>query len=200
MRATSAAIGASSSELPSNSTKDSVTVSISLCPASRFSPFPPELSEYLALSTAQVNSILQLNGSYDLSVGTKRRRIAELQQEIARETAKQALDPMAIGTRYVEIEELNRQIRNDRVALRDQNRAVLTDAQRARLQSLDTAGKQRPAISQAECEDLLEPAPTVGGVGTLSAITRSGDFSVGISEMPFVPLRFCQSSGFSFLP
>jgi len=44
------------------------------------------------------------------------------------------------------------------VTLRSQDQAVLNDAQRVKLGSLDDARKLQPLISEAQCENLLDSA------------------------------------------
>lgn len=66
-----------------------------------------------------------------------RRTVAGYQNEIAVETARTNPDPMELGTRYAEIEQNCRSIRNESKALRDKNDGLLTDPQETKLKTLE---------------------------------------------------------------
>lgn len=116
------------------------------------------LKKYLDLSDAQVNQIIQLNTEYTELVGAKETRMGEIRVEIAMETGRERLDPMALGTRHVELETLRRQLAAEATRVHEKILAVLHDGQRAKLIDLEKAAKLAPLVSQAQCENLL-PAP-----------------------------------------
>ena len=103
----------------------------------------------------QLQAILMNNGEYNQLAMTKQTRISQLQTEIATETAKETLDPMALGTRYSEIETICRELRNQATAYQTKNTAILTDPQKAKLQVLQDAVKLAPVISDAQSGNLI---------------------------------------------
>src|SRR5437867_10752431 len=68
-----------------------------------------QAKDFFQLSDAQLQAILTNNGDYNQIAITKQTRISQLQTEIAAETAKDTLDPMALGSRYAEIETICRE-------------------------------------------------------------------------------------------
>lgn len=129
-----------------------------LCLAQTFSQFfPSGLKAYFDLSQAQVDAILRANDDYQQAVSSKQQRIFQVQFEISGETRKYPLDPMALGVRYVELEQLRRQSNDEFAKTRDLVRAVLSEAQKAKLKTLEDARKLQPLVSEAECQNLLDP-------------------------------------------
>jgi hypothetical protein len=122
--------------------------------------FPQELSQYLNVSSDQADSITSLNTNNQQQTAGRQQNISDLQMQIAQESAKDTLDPLALGTLYAQVEDIRRSIANDLTALRNNARAVLSDMQRVKLNSLDDARKLQPLISEATCENLLDPQAT----------------------------------------
>jgi hypothetical protein len=118
--------------------------------------FPADLKQYLNLTDAEAAFIVQANSDYNQTVATNQQRISQLQSEIAAETQKDPLDPMALGTRYAEIETIRRDLASQQKSLRDKLRASLDDSQRAKLSALSDARNLQPIISDAQCENLLD--------------------------------------------
>ena len=85
----------------------------------------------------------------------KQSRIQQVQTEIAQETVKQNLDPMALGVRYTEIELICRDIRQQVPVYLKKNTDVLTDSQKAKLKVLEEAVKLAPVISEAQNGNLI---------------------------------------------
>ncbi len=125
------------------------------------SPFPSELMQYLTLSTDQADTITRLNSNNQQSTNDRQQNIFRRQAQIAQETAKDTLDPLAIGTLYAQVESIRREISKDLTTLRNNARAVLNDMQRVKLTSLDDARRLQPLISEASCENLLDPQPSL---------------------------------------
>lgn len=121
----------------------------------RFLPFE-EVKQFLQLSDAQVQNLLLNTTQHSLTVSGKRSRIGDVQREIAAETAKEQLDPMALGVRYVEVETLCREIRTTTTELITRNQALLNADQKAKLKVLEDAIKLAPVIQQAQIFSLLE--------------------------------------------
>jgi hypothetical protein len=172
-----------------------------------------QVKDFLQLSDAQLQTILTNNGDYNQFAMTKQTRISQLQSEIAAETAKDTLDPMALGVRYVEIETTCREMKDQAVAYQQKNTGVLTDPQKAKLQVLQDAVKLAPVISDAQSGNLIGAstyAPlffTSTSVGTTSgsviggiigpvsgcyspfpvAVVRTGDFTSAPANGNVIP-------------
>ena len=130
--------------------------------------FPPELLQYLVLSSEQADTLTSLNNANQKQSAERQRNISQLQTRITQETAKDTLDPLTIGKLEAQLETTRRSIANDAVTLRNKARAVLNDVQRAKLSSLDEALKLQPLITVATCENLLDPranSPSCGLTG-----------------------------------
>jgi hypothetical protein len=114
-----------------------------------------QVRQYLDLTDSQVTAILQNNSDYNIFSFQQQRQIQNAQSQIAIETAKDPLDPMAIGTLYAGIESACRDLRNKAAASQTQNISILTDAQKAKLSVLSDAMKLIPTISEAQSGNLL---------------------------------------------
>jgi hypothetical protein len=188
--------------------KPSLTVLV-LCPWlalsawSQPTPFPvqplSQVQQYLGLTDSQVSAILQNNNDYATFSFQQQRQIQNAQSQIAVETAKDQLDPIALGTLYAGIESACRDLRDRAATSQKQNISVLTDAQRTKLGVLNDAIKLAPIISEAQSGNLLGSVGfspvlfissfgnTIGGItgypaifgcgGPGVSIFRSGDFS-----------------------
>jgi hypothetical protein len=121
------------------------------------STFPPDLLQYLSLSSDQADTLTSLNRANQKQSAERQRNIAQLRARLAQETAKDTLDPLTIGKLDAQIETTRRGIANDSVTLRNRARAVLNDVQRVKLSSLEDARKLQPLITAATCENLMEP-------------------------------------------
>ncbi|MCC6362678.1 MAG: hypothetical protein IT165_04095 [Bryobacterales bacterium] len=128
------------------------------------SPGPPliELKQYLSLTDAQYVQLFDNMDQSRRTVAGYQQRISQLQNEIAVETARTNPDPMELGTRYAEIEQNCRSIRNESKALRDKNGGLLTDPQKAKLKTLEEALKLYPIISEAQSASLLDDSASGG--------------------------------------
>lgn len=115
----------------------------------------PQIRQFLGLTDTQLSAILQNNSDYNAFSSQQQQLIRNAQTEIAVQTAKDQLDPMAIGTLYAGIESACRDLRDKAAASRQQNLSVLTDAQKAKLNMLSDAIKLFPVISEAQSGNLL---------------------------------------------
>ncbi len=131
----------------------------------------PELQQFLGLTDTQVTAIFQNNSDYEKFTFQQQQQIQQAQFQIAAETAQAQLDPMAIGTLYAQIETTCRSLRDKAAAAQQQNIAVLTDAQKAKLNVLSDAIKLSPTISEAESANLL------GLAGAPQFLFNTGSFS-----------------------
>lgn len=115
------------------------------------------LQEFLQLSDTQVETILTNNNEFNRWSLTKQARVNQVQGEIAAETVKEALDPMALGVRYVELEAICRQFKTQVAVYQQKNIDSLTPPQKAKLVVLQDVIKLAPAISEAQSGNLLNP-------------------------------------------
>lgn len=144
-------------------------------------PFPTALRLYLELTSTQEETIRNLNADYNRLAATKMRRANQVQQEIIEETAKEPLDPMALGLRYAEIESIRRQLAQELERTRAKVRAALTEPQRGKLKILEDALKLLPLYSEAVGVNLLEWS--VGfGVMPMGGVTVPAGVSVPVPD------------------
>lgn len=172
-----------------------------------------QVQQFLQLTDSQLQTILTNNGDYNQFAMTKQTRISQLQSEIAAETAKDTLDPLALGVRYAEIETTCRELKTQASTYQQKNTSVLMDPQKAKLQVLVDAVKLAPVISDAQSGNLIGSstyAPlfftstsggtisgsVVGGIlGPVSgcyspfptAIVRTGDFTSSPANGAVIP-------------
>src|SRR5947208_16807925 len=92
-----------------------------------------QLRQFLDLSDAQVTAILQNIEAYNAFSLEQQRQIQNAQFQISVETAKDSLDPLAIGTLHAGIETSCRGLRDKAAAAQQQNISILMDAQKAKL-------------------------------------------------------------------
>jgi hypothetical protein len=133
----------------------------SLLPASIFPPISDQLKSYLQLTSTQVSSIESINRTFGQFQDMRFRQSQQLQQQIAMETSKSPLDPMALGTLYAQVEAIRREINDEMVRVRERTDAVLTADQQAKIKILDQAMRLGAEVSDAQCQNLLGPAPPV---------------------------------------
>ena len=133
----------------------------------------PELREYLALTDDQLQRIDGANQEYNAWVFAQEERIARVQEELAGETASTALEPLAIGVRYVEIEAICRKVAERRIELAASTNAVLTPAQRTKVEALREAVKLVPVIQQSQSLRLIGGTSIIAGVSIESIVTVS---------------------------
>jgi hypothetical protein len=136
----------------------------------------PELQQFLGLTDTQSTAIFQNNSDYEKFTFEQQQQIQQAQSQIAIETSKAQLDPTAIGTLYAQIETTCRSLRDKAAAVQQQNIAVLTDAQQAKLNMLSDAIKLSPTISEAESANLLglPGAPQFVFTGSFSGVVLGG--------------------------
>ena len=134
-----------------------------------------QVKEFLQLSDAQVQIILANNEEYNRWSAAKQARGSQVQGEIAEETAKDALNPMALGVRYVEVETICREMKAQAAVSLKKNVDSLTAPQKAKLQVLQDAIKLAPVISDAQSGNLLA---TSGFFPQFFSSSGNGNFSV----------------------
>src|SRR5260370_25889138 len=150
-------------------------------PLSAWSQAPPQpfspLQHSLGLTDAQAAEIRQNNNDYNTFSFAQQRLIQNAQYEISIQTAKDQLDPLAIGTLYAGIESACRDLRDKSVVAQQQNIAILTDAQKVKLNLLSDAMKLAPTIFEAQSSNLL------GSPGS-PQFTFNGSFLFGVVGFP----------------
>ncbi len=156
-----------------------------------------QVKEFLQLSDAQVQIILANNEEYNRWSAAKQARGSQVQGEIAEETAKDVLNPMALGVRYVEVETICREMKAQAAVSLKKNVDVLTAPQKAKLQVLQDAIKLAPVISDAQSGNLLAtsgffPQFFSSGNGIFSAIIggigpASGCYFPSVSQFGSAP-------------
>jgi hypothetical protein len=97
-----------------------------------------------------------------------------VQGEIGEETAKDPLNPGALGVRYAEVEAIRREIAERNKKLIADNLAVLTSAQALKLKALEEALKLVPTSNEAVAVKLIENACPA----SYPTLVR-GDFAAG---------------------
>src|SRR5437879_11581139 len=106
---------------------------------SQITPLPPvqqplsQVKQFLGLTDAQLTAIFQNNSDYNTFSFQQQRLIFRAQTQIAVETARDTVDPMALGTLYAGIEYACRELRDRAAASQKQNLSILTDTQKAKL-------------------------------------------------------------------
>ena len=151
-----------------------------------------QVQQFLGLTDSQVSAILQNNNDYNSFSFQQQQTIQHAQSQIAVETAKDQLDPLAIGTLYAGIESACRDLRDKAAAVQQQNVSLLSDAQKSKLNMLNDAMKLIPTISEAQSGNLL--GSTNSPPFAFSAFA-SGSFT---SLIGFPPVPGCGSPFTSF--
>jgi hypothetical protein len=140
-----------------------------------------QLRQFLSLTDSQVTAILQSNGDYNAFSFQQQRQIQNALTQISVETAKDQIDPMALGYLYAGIETACRELRDRAATSQKQNLSVLTDPQKAKLNMLGDAMKLIPMISEAQSGNLL------GSTTPFAFSAFSSGIITGILGFPSVP-------------
>jgi hypothetical protein len=129
---------------------------------SQGTPFPFQplsgVQQFLGLTDDQVTAILQNNNDYNNFASQQQQQIQNAQSQIHVETAKDQLDPLALGTLYASIETSCRALLDKASTSQQQNVSLLTDAQKVKLNALNDAIMLAPIISAAQSGNLLGSA------------------------------------------
>lgn len=148
-----------------------------------YPPISDQLKSYLQLDGSQIEKITAINLDYARFVGDRSQRQVQLLTEIGAETAKSTVDPMALGVRYTEMESLRREVKDETTKVRTRVVALLSDSQKALLSVLDQAMRLQAQIYDAQCQNILQPAPPMvlsygdnGGSTSTSTGTSGGGF------------------------
>jgi hypothetical protein len=127
-----------------------------------FSPIPANLRLYLELSNDQVTALTGIAQRFQAFQAAKLVRWAQVRAEIDEESAREVIDPNALGLRYREIELINREIEAERQRNRTELLAALTPTQRTKVTALDQVLRlQNTACSAVSFNLLSLPVPDV---------------------------------------
>jgi hypothetical protein len=118
------------------------------------------LITYFVLTTDQTTRINQLNTDYLRLTISKSQRTAQVQMEIQQETEKQTVDPMALGVRYLELEQIRRELGTEQQKTSTAVQNVLTAEQKTKLTALQDILRTYPTACEAANANLLQQAPT----------------------------------------
>ena len=128
----------------------------------------PSLIEFLDLTAAQITRLRQSAAEFNKLHGEKSQRYQQVSRELDEETAREVLDPLGLGQRYVEQEAICRELRGAYQQNFDRNLTILTEAQKAKLKTLDTVSTNASLASAAASENLIDYAGGFGGFGLVS--------------------------------
>lgn len=131
----------------------------------------PSLIEFLDLTATQITRLRQNAAEFNKFHGEKSQRYEQVTRELAEETAREVLNPMALGQRYIEQEAICRELRVAHEQNFNKNVTVLTDAQKAKLKTLDAVSASARLASSAQGVNLIE-----GGVPSFVSFA---DFLLG---------------------
>jgi hypothetical protein len=162
------------------------------------------LRQFLGLTDSQISAIVQNNDDYNTFSLQQQQNIQQARIQIAKETAKDQIDPMALGSLYAAIETSCRGLRVNAAAAQQQNIAVLTDDQKAKLSALNSVMNLGPVITVSQAQSAIEAAngpqyafrPSFSGINTF--MTVSGEIAGCIQDpvqgLPAVGPEGSQSS------
>lgn len=121
--------------------------------------FPPQLRAYFAFTDAQVSRINELNQQLQAFRLGKLARQAQVQREIAEEAQKDNPNPTALGSSYVELEAIRRELETEQQKTVRQVQAVLTLEQKTKLAVLEQVFALQATACSAVDQNLLRLPP-----------------------------------------
>jgi hypothetical protein len=101
--------------------------------------------------------MVRLNAELARFQGEKLRRVLQVNMELAQEMRRENLDPMAIGLRHVELEAIRREIAAEQQRVARETQALLTPAQRPKVQALQEVLRMYPLACEALAMNLMAP-------------------------------------------
>ncbi|MCL4794336.1 MAG: periplasmic heavy metal sensor [Bryobacteraceae bacterium] len=150
-------------------------------------PAPDALKTFLELTDAQVQQLVELRRSLPDTVKPFAEQIREKNQALREEMQKTNPDPAVVGKLMVEMKAIREQIHAEHAKLNDQAKALLTDAQKAKLAELEAAQKLAPAIRQAVGFGLIDGLTGAGRRGPGAGMMAPGGFGPGEGAGPMGP-------------
>ncbi|MBS1827951.1 MAG: hypothetical protein JST93_21765 [Acidobacteria bacterium] len=150
-------------------------------------PEIPRLRQFLNLTEAQYQQLTDNFNQYGLIAAQAYDRMDRLYSEIVEETARTQPRPAELGMRYVDIELTCRQTVEELARLKARNLALLTTAQKGRLQILLDAIKLVPEIGEAQDALLIDGDPVYFGGYFPSTPTPEPGGSCSLRPYPTSP-------------
>lgn len=130
-------------------------------------PRQPPLNDVkaaLGLSDETVSQLQQLRRDQREALRSTFQQIRDNERKLHETLEAGRADATALGNMLLTIQNLRKQVRDSAETYRTQALALLSDEQKAKLQSLEEAAKMRAAIQQAASLNLLK-APEPGRAG-----------------------------------
>lgn len=151
----------------------------------------PTLIEYLDLTAAQITRLRQSAADYNRFYAEKAQRYQQVARELAEESTREVLDPLALGQRYIEHEAICRELRAAYQGNYERNLSILTAAQRTRLSALDVVVTNSRLVGSATEANLIEGMGSLGSgqfdfIGGGFGWTQIGNRSSGVCGVPTV--------------
>jgi len=140
-----------------------------------------ELKAYLSLTEAQITQLTQLQSSYHQRTQTIHNEMAAKHRTLYTEMASDTPNGAAAGEAVVAIANLRKQLTAAEKQILQDAAAVLTDAQKPKLQTLDAARKLQMQIGQAQGLFLLDSG---GYFGILPAGYGPADLAIRTPVQP----------------
>jgi hypothetical protein len=165
--------------------------------------FPPQLKAYLELTDDQIQAITKANTDLNAFRATKLQRHLQVQAELAQEMAKQSLDPMALGLRYMELEAIRRELNSEQLKTATAVQNVLTTPQKAKAAALQQALQLYPTACSAVDQNVLPTAALPpGNIIPVNRIDPNGGFaSILLGPLPLSDCNVGLRTGaFTFSP
>lgn len=119
--------------------------------------FPPHLKTYLELTDAQVAAITKANTDLNAFRDGKVQRQFQVQMELAQETVKETVDPMALGLRNAELEVIRRELAAEQKKTAAAVQNLLMAPQKAKLATLQQALQLYSLACTAVDQNVLAP-------------------------------------------
>lgn len=113
------------------------------------------LARYLSLTPQQVADLTRVNAELQRFLSQKQARAAVVRREIAEETRRETVDPLALGLRYAELEAICRESREKERSTMREARALLQRQQLEKLAVLEQAVALLPVAGEAAEMHLL---------------------------------------------
>lgn len=154
-------------------------------------PFPEDLQRYLGLTADQIARIDTANQQFTQSVSTKAQRQIQLQLEIAQEMARPALDAHAIGVRYVEVEQIRRDIEAERTRTVVSVQSILNEAQKTKLTALQQVLRDYPIACAAIGQNLIAAGTGVTAINPNLPTQITGGITGSFASFLLSPSPAC---------
>ena len=143
--------------------------------------FPPQLKAYLELTDDQIQAITKASTDLNAFRATKLQRQLQVQTELAQEMAKQTLDPMALGLRYMELEAIRRELNAEQQKTATAVQNILTAPQKTKAAALQQALQLYPTACSAVEQNVLPTAAPPGNIIPANRIDPNVGFASFLS-------------------